>query len=154
MKRLRSKLLLLLLVAATSLSARPSLEKLNIQVVLSHNGDARITETRIMDIDDEGTECYIGLANMGGSEVRDLEVSDETGLRYENIGSWDVDRSRSWKAGKCGIVYKGNGYEVCWGLGESGKRVYTTSYTITSLVHAYPDASSQRTYRLSQTRPC
>ena len=144
MKRLRSKLLLLLLVAATSLSARPSLEKLNIQVVLSHNGDARITETRIMDIDDEGTECYIGLANMGGSEVRDLEVSDETGLKYENIGSWDVDRSRSWKAGKCGIVYKGNGYEVCWGLGESGKRVYTTSYTITSLVHAYPDADGIR----------
>ena len=144
MKRLRSKLLFLLLVAATSLSARPALEKLNIQVVLSHNGDARITETRVMDIDDEGTECYIGLANMGGSEVRDLEVTDDTGLTYENIGSWDVDRSRSWKAGKCGIVYKGNGYEVCWGLGESGKRVYTTNYTITSLVHAYSDADGIR----------
>ena len=87
MKRLRSKLLFLLLIAATSLSARPALEKLNIQVVLSHNGDARITETRVMDIDDEGTECYIGLANMGGSEVRDLEVTDDTGLTYENIGS-------------------------------------------------------------------
>ena len=150
MKRLRSKLLFLLLVAATSLSARPALEKLNIHVVLSHNGDARITETRVMDIDDEGTECYIGLANMGGSEVRDLEVTDDTGLTYENIGSWDVDRSRSWKAGKCGIVYKGNGYEVCWGLGESGKRVYTTSYTITSLVHAYSDADGIRHIFLSE----
>ena len=150
MKRLRSKLLFLLLIAATSLSARPALEKLNIRVVLSHNGDARITETRVMEIDDEGTECYIGLANMGGSEVRDLEVTDDTGLTYENIGSWDVDRSRSWKAGKCGIVYKGNGYEVCWGLGESGKRVYTTSYTITSLVHAYSDADGIRHIFLSE----
>ena len=37
--------------------ARPYLYSLDIRVVLSQNGDARITETRVMDIDDEGTEC-------------------------------------------------------------------------------------------------
>ena len=41
--------------------SRPYLHSLDIRVVLSHNGDAHITETRIMDIDSEGTECYIGL---------------------------------------------------------------------------------------------
>ena len=133
-----------------SLLAFPRLHSLDIRVVLSHNGDARITETRVMDIDDEGTECYIGLGNMGGSEVRDLEVSDENGTQFENIGKWDIDRSRSWKEGKCGVVYKRNGYELCWGLGNSGNRTYITSYTITSLVHAYPDADAIRHVFLDQ----
>ena len=152
MTLLKSKwvLLLMLLASATSLSARPFLHSLDIRVVLSRNGDAHITETRVMDIDSEGTECYIGLGNMGGSEVRDLAVSDENGLEFTNIGSWDVDRSRDWKAGKCGIVYKHNGYELCWGLGESGSRTYTTRYTITSLVHAYPDADAIRHVFLDQ----
>jgi uncharacterized membrane protein YgcG len=152
MKHLKSKwvLLLMLLASATSLSARPYLHSLDIRVVLSHNGDAHITETRVMDIDSEGTECYIGLGNMGGSEVRDLQVSDENGLEFTNIGDWDVDRSRDWKAGKCGIVYKHNGYELCWGLGESGSRTYTTRYVITSLVHAYPDADAIRHVFLDQ----
>ena len=146
MKHLKSNicLLLVLLASATGISARPYLNSLDIRVVLSHNGDARITETRVMDIDDEGTECYIGLGNMGGSEVRDLRVSDEDGNDFENIGDWDIDRSRSWKEYKCGIVYKHNGYELCWGLGESGSRTYITSYTITSLIHAYPDADAIR----------
>ena len=152
MTLLRSKwvLLLMLLASATSLSARPFLHSLDIRVVLRRNGVAPITETRVMDIDSEGTECYIGLGNMGGSEVRDLQVSDENGLEFTNIGSWDVDRSRDWKAGKCGIVYKHNGYELCWGLGDSGSRTYTTRYVITSLVHAYPDADAIRHVFLDQ----
>ena len=152
MKHLKNNicLLLVLLASATGISARPYLHSLDIRVVLSHNGDARITETRVMDIDDEGTECYIGLGNMGGSEVRDLRVSDEDGNDFENIGDWDIDESRSWKEYKCGIVYKHNGYELCWGLGESGNRTYTTSYTITSLVHAYPDADAIRHVFLDQ----
>ena len=119
--------------------ARPQLHRLDIRVVLSHNGDARITETRQMSIDSEGTECYIAIGNMNGSDLRDLEVSDESGTQFTNVGSWDVDRSRSWKEGKCGIVTKSDGYELCWGLGESGKRIYKTSYTITRLVKGYDD---------------
>lgn len=145
MKHLRSKLLLLLVLAsATSLFARPQLHRLDIRVVLSHNGDARITETRQMSIDAEGTECYIGIGVPEGSEVRDLQVTDETGLAYENVGRWDIERSRSWKAGKCGIVAKHGGYELCWGLGDSGERTYITSYTYTNLIHAHPDADAIR----------
>ena len=72
---------MLLTASATHLFARPQLKDLNILVVLSKNGDARITETRRMSIDSEGTECYIVIGNMNGSEVRDLEVSDETEKR-------------------------------------------------------------------------
>ena len=137
-------LLLMLLASATSLLARPQLHDIDIRVVLSKNGDARITEVRQMTIDFEGTECYIGLGNMGGSQIVDLQVSDETGTAYTNIGSWDIDRSRSWKAGKCGIVNKHGGYELCWGLGDSGERTYITSYTYTNLMHAHPDADAIR----------
>ena len=145
MKPLSIKICLLLglLVSATSVFSYPNLYDLNIKVVLSKNGDARITETREMYIDDEGTECYIGLANMGESQVKDLTVSDETGTRFINV-DWDVDETRDWKTYKCGIVTTSRGYELCWGLGDEGKRTYTTSYTITGLVRGYPDADAIR----------
>ena len=129
---------------ATSAYASPYLHDLTIRVVLNHHGDAQITETRQMDIDDEGTECYIGLANMGQSVVSNLSVKDETGREFTCIDEWDIDRSRDWKAGKCGIIQKRNGYELCWGLGDEGHRTYITTYTISSLVHAYPDADAIR----------
>ena len=77
MKLLRSKVLLLLvlLASATQLCARPQLQRLDIRVVLSHNGDAHITETRRMLVDSEGTECYIGLGTPEGSEIHDLRVN-------------------------------------------------------------------------------
>lgn len=130
----------LFLLASLLSWARPRLTDLNINVVLDDNGDARITERRTMVIDDVGTECYIVIGNLNGSQVKDLEVTDETGWAYRNIGEWDVDRDRSWKAGKCGIVYKRDGYELCWGLGDKGGRVYYTSYTVTNLVKGYEDA--------------
>ena len=152
MKHSRNKLILLLVLvaSATGLFARPQLHDLDIRVVLSKNGDAHITETRQMTIDSEGTECYIGLGTPDGSEIRDLRVSDEIGREFENIGSWDIDRSRSWKEGKCGIVTKHGGYELCWGLGESGNRTYVTSYTYTNLVHAHSDADAIRHVFLDQ----
>ena len=128
-----------MLLASATASARPLLHDLNIEVVLSKNGDAHITEIRKMSIDSEGTECYIPIGNLNGSNIRDFMVTDETGMSFSNIGSWDINESRSWKAGKCGIVAKHNGYELCWGLGDSGERTYTTSYTVTNLVKAYED---------------
>ena len=130
----------MLLVSATNFFASPRLNDLNIRVELCPNGDARITEVRQMNIDSEGTECYIVLGNLNGSEVSDLRVTDETGAEYENIGKWDIERSRSWKEGKCGIVTKRDGYELCWGLGDSGNRTYTTSYVVSNLLRGYSDS--------------
>ena len=138
-------LALMLWASSTMVFAQSVLHDLDIRVELSRNGDARITETRQMTIDNKGTECYIGLSEMSPSTVKDLSVSDESRQQYENIGEWKLDRSRSEKAGRCGIVEKGNGcYELCWGLGDSGQRTYVTSYTITGLVRGYPDADALR----------
>ena len=76
-------MLLVLLASAMNLSAYSSLNSLDIRVVLSRNGDAHITETRKMDIGWEGTECYIVIGNLEGSQIRDFMVKDETGHRYE-----------------------------------------------------------------------
>ena len=138
-------LALMLWASSAMVFAQSVLHDLDIRVELSRNGDARITETRQMTIDNKGTECYIGLSEMSPSTVKDLSVSDESRQKYENIGEWKLDRSRSEKAGRCGIVDKGNGcYELCWGLGDSGLRTYVTSYTITGLVRGYPDADALR----------
>ncbi len=146
MNNRRIILILALIASAAVMSAQPRLKELNIRVVLSKNGDARITETRRMTVTDVGTECYIGLGNMSPSKVENLTVSDETGRQYENIGTkWSVKASRQEKAGRCGIVEKSHGVtELCWGLGDSGERTYVTSYTITSLVRGYPDADAIR----------
>lgn len=132
--------MLLLLLGILTAQAGPVLHDLNIHVELMDNGDARITEVRRMSIDDVGTECYIVMGFMNGSNVRNLQVTDETGLEYENIGEWNVDASRSRKAGRCGIVTKSDGYELCWGLGDEGERTYTVSYIVTKLARAYDDA--------------
>ena len=133
----------LLLLEVIGVWARPQLHDLDIRVVLYKNGDALISETRKMTIDSEGTECYIGLANMGQSTIKDLTVTDETGTRYVYT-DWDVSESRSWKQYKCGIVTTKRGYELCWGLGAEGERTYTTTYIMTGLVRGYPDACAIR----------
>ena len=103
--------LALLLAATTALTAKPVLHNLDIHVTLCDNGDAEITEVRQMSIDNEGTECYIVIGNLNGSDISDFSVYDETGREFVNEGAWDVDRSRMRKAGRCGIVDKQNGYE-------------------------------------------
>ena len=139
----RITLLLMLLISASMVYAQPQLHYLDIQVVLSKNGDARISELRNMTIDGKGSECYIGMDNISPSTIKDLIVSDESGRLYENIGSWDKKRAKLDKAGRCGIVKKDNGgLEICWGVDSSGKHTYVTSYTITGLVRGYADADA------------
>jgi len=128
---------LLLLLVAGAVEARPRLKDLDIRVELADNGDARITETRRMNIESTSTECYIVVGNMNGSKVRDLSVTDETGLDYEVMDKWQTSWSRSRKTGKCGIVHTDHGYEICWGIGEEGSRTYITSYTVTKLCRSY-----------------
>ena len=132
--------LALLLAATTALTAKPVSHNLDIHVTLCDNGDAEITEVRQMSIDNEGTECYIVIGNLNGSDISDFSVYDETGREFVNEGAWDVDRSRMRKAGRCGIVDKQNGYELCWGLGDAGERIYFVKYKVTQLVRSYDDS--------------
>ena len=122
------------------MAAMPQLHDLNIRVMLTPGGDAYITETRHMSIDSDGTEVYVVVGNMNGSTISDLCVTDESGRQYTNIGEWDVHRNRDEKTGKCGIVTKHDGYELCWGLGSEGERTYIASYVVKNLLRHYNDA--------------
>ena len=130
-------LLLSLLMTVSSVMANPVFRDLKIEVILHDNGDADITEIRQLNIDNEGTEGYIVIGNLEGSEIKNFSVSDEDG-EFINEGSWDVDRSRSQKARRCGIVKKSDGLELCWGLGnKNGANTYLIKYTVTGLVRSY-----------------
>ena len=139
--QLRYSLLLILIFGAFAVSkAQHRLVNLDIRVLINDYGNARVVETRTMDIDEEeGTESFIKMYNMNSMEVGELSVSDETGAVYEVESDWDVDRSRSEKAYRCGYNHTDEGVELCWGIGESGRRIYTVRYTLARLVKSYDD---------------
>jgi uncharacterized membrane protein YgcG len=132
-------LTLLMLLTAGTVWGEPRLKSLVVHVQLADNGDARITETRTMTIDDMGTECYVVIGNLNGSRIKDITITDETDSVYASHNPWETSRSRSAKTNQWGLIKTDHGYELCWGLGQNGERTYTTSYTITSLVRSYDD---------------
>lgn len=119
--------------------AQHTLERLDMQVVLHHDGSASVTEVRQVQVGKSGTEGYITFNNMGDMEVRDLEVFDETDSCFVVEEEWDVNRTRREKQGRCGYHYTGSGVELCWGLGKAGNRTYEIHYTLTNLVKSYTD---------------
>lgn len=122
-----------------SLAADTDIYSIDIHVSLNQDGSADITE--LWDINmTEGTEWYLVQGNLGQIEIENFTVSDETGLVYKNEAYWDINRSLSEKAGKCGIVDKGNGnYELCFGIGSYGRHVFTVSYRMTNFMKGFND---------------
>ena len=117
-----------------------TIRDVDIRVELNQDGSAWITQRWNAEAGGSGTEFYIPVGNLGPMTIGQLQVS-ENGVPYESLGShWDVDRDRSYKKGKCGIVPKRNGVELCWGLGETGDHLWEARFFVTGLVQAYDDA--------------
>lgn len=117
-------------------------DSLYVRVDIQHDGSALISE--VWDMSSgvyEGTEMYLVRTNLGDIELGDFRVSDESGP-YSYIGRWDVSRTLSQKAGKCGIVKRKDGMELCWGLGSYGPHTYTVSYTMSNVVKSLRDYDS------------
>lgn len=111
----------------------------DIVVSLNQDGSADITEN--WDVTVSGiTEWYLVQGSLGKIEIQDFSVLDETGRVYEYEGAWDIDRSLEEKAGKCGIVDKGDGsYELCWGVGSDGSHLFSASYHMTNFIKGFDD---------------
>ena len=137
MKRL---LLTVLAVLAGTLAVyAQTIRDLDIRAVLRPDGSARITQVWDVNVV-RGTEWYIPIDNLGKMSVTDLSVS-ENGQPFVSEGNrWDVDRSLEEKTGRCGIVEKRNGVELCWGQGSYGPHVWTAEFTVHGLVQAFNDA--------------
>ena len=114
----------------------------DIRVEVQQDGSAWITQQWDVKVNSSGTEWYMPVSNLGAMTVSQLQVS-ENGTPYQAlVEDWDIDRSRSWKEGKCGIVPKKNGVELCWGLGATGWHQWTAKFYVTGLVQAYDDADA------------
>lgn len=113
-----------------------------IDVAVNKDGSAVVTQRWTVKVGSENTEWYIPIGNLGPMSVSSLEVVDN-GVPMKSLGNaWDVDRSRDWKAGKCGIVRKHDGVELCWGLGAPGNHTWETKFLLTGLVQGYEDADA------------
>jgi len=129
----------LAVLAGTLVVYGQALRDMDIRAELLPDGSARITQVWDATVVD-GTEMYIPISNLGKMTVRDLSVS-ENGMAYVNEGRrWDVDRTLAEKAGRCGIIDKHDGVELCWGKTSYGRHVWTVEYTVTGLVQSFTDA--------------
>lgn len=140
MRRLQALFLAAVLsLVAVPLCAGSDVDSLRINVELRDDGAALVTETWRINVSDDISEWYLVADNMGRMTIEGLRVSDETGNEYVNEGEWNVNRSRVRKAGRCGLVTKYDGYEICWGVGNSGWHTYTVRYLLTGLVKGHED---------------
>ena len=137
------RLLFVLALFSGTLAWGHKVRDLDITVELARDGSARVIQCWNVEAGSNGTEWFIPVSNLGPMTIGDLQVY-EGGAAYENLGdSWDVDRSRSWKERKCGIVRKADGgAELCWGLGAASKHLWETRFRLTGLVQSYDDADA------------
>ncbi|MEG0366991.1 MAG: DUF2207 domain-containing protein [Coprobacillus sp.] len=125
-----------LLSVGSVFGASTKVNDMRINAYINEDGSAHIQEIWDMDVH-TGTEVYKIFDNMGASKLKNLTVKDDAGRQYKNIGEWDVDASKSEKNGKCGLVTKSKGYELCFGIGDYGSRTYTFEYDISHFVKQY-----------------
>ncbi len=139
------RFLTILLAAALGFAASAQqIRDIDITVELQEDGSAWITQRWDVQAPSSTgwTEWYVPIGNLGDMTVSDLSVS-ENGQPFESVGDrWDVDWSRSRKAGKCGIVRKRDGVELCWGLGEYGDHRWSARFKLNGLVQALDDADA------------
>lgn len=136
MKRLILILAALVLTTAADVRAN-SIRDIQISVTLHKDGSASIVERWDVHADD-GTEWYLLRDNLGDISISEFSVSDN-GTRLSDDGRWDVDRSRSEKAGRYGINPVSNGVELCWGIGEYGDHIYEARYRMSNAVKSLLD---------------
>ena len=111
---------------------------IRIDVTLERGGSARVSERWDVTAD-RGTEWYLVKGNLDHIRISDFSVTEE-GRPFTNIGKWDIDRNLAQKSGKCGIVTKSKGCELCWGLGSMGRHTFVATYRLYGLVEAFHDA--------------
>ena len=131
MKKLITTLLILILSVPAAFSQQ--IRDIDETVVLHRDGSARVTQ--VWDVEAvDGTEFYLPFDHLGPLDITDLLVS-EGGVPFVPEGDgWETGRTREAKRGRCGVVRKSDGVELCWGIGEYGDHVWTVSYTVKGLV--------------------
>jgi uncharacterized membrane protein YgcG len=108
-------------------------------IYLDSKGNASITEVWDADLT-SGTEGYRPYTKLGNSQITDFTVTDDTGVTYTPVSTWNTKSTFDDKAYKNGIHQISNGVELCWGISSYGDRTYTLKYKISNFVTQYTDA--------------
>ena len=131
MKKILSALLFLCLAAFVL--AGQEVRNIDETVVIRPDGSAEITQVWDVYVV-SGTEFYLPFDHLGPIDISDLQVSENGEDFIAEGDGWDTDRTREQKRGRCGIVRKENGVELCWGQGDYGDHLWTVRYTVSGLV--------------------
>ena len=132
--------LAVVILSAPALPAREQkVRDVDINITLIKNGNIVVHERWDVDTGDGITEWYLVRGNLGDIEIERFSVYDGDNDKLQDVGEWDVNRSRAEKAGKYGIVHKADGVELCWGVGEYGDHVYHAIYVMTRAVKSLQD---------------
>ncbi len=130
---------MMMLLMFTSVVNANSINSITMDIYIDSNGDADITE--VWDCTtNQGTESYHPYYNLGDSEITNLQVKDEDGIVYTSVSYWNVNGGFENKKYKCGINEISDGVELCWGISEYGKKIYTVSYEISDFVVGLTDS--------------
>lgn len=130
--------LLICVLAAGFAAGAQEISNLDITVKVFADGSAHFTQEWDVTVS-SGTEFYIPVGNLGKMTISGLQVS-ENGRQYVSEGNnWKVKRSLEQKAGRCGIVEKSDGVELCWGQGSMGRHIWTAEFDAANLVQGYDD---------------
>lgn len=110
-----------------------------VSILVELNADGSACFTEHWDVDaTRGTEWYLVKDNLGDIRIHDFSVSED-GREFIVENGWDIDRSIKEKQGRCGILYKNDGCELCWGLGNYGHHTFTAKYRMTNVVKSLRD---------------
>jgi len=112
---------------------------LDIKLTILPQGVISVHEKWDIDTGDNITEWYLVRENLDDIEIVSFTVMDDDGNLMENVGEWDVNRSLEEKAGKCGIVHKTEGVELCWGIAPRGDHVFQPFYGMLNAVKSMND---------------
>ena len=131
-------IILPVLFLSTSVLAQNEIESIQIEANIQEDGSVVIRDHRIFYAE-EGTEHFISLGNLGDSELLAFVVYDENERALDDVGEWDVDASFSEKTGKYGVNRIGQEIELCFGLGEYGRREFTIEYELSNFISNLAD---------------
>ena len=115
-----------------------SIDSISMDIFIDDYGNANVTEIWECYAS-QGTEVYHPYYNLGKSKITNLRVSENRN-EYETLSSWKTSGNLSDKAYKCGINKISNGIELCWGISEYGRHIYTVKYDISNFVAELTDS--------------
>ena len=130
--------LLLFAAAGHAAAEGQRVRSLKLYVDLEKDGTAKVYERWDVATGDRITEWYLVRDKLGDIVIDSLEVCVDE-VPSHNEGEWDVDRTLEQKAGKCGMVHKPDGVELCWGVGSHGDHIFEALYKMHGAVKSAHD---------------